>query len=1451
MPLVVKDRVRETTTTTGTGTITLAGAVAGFQSFSAIGDANTTYYTINLPGANEWEVGLGTYTASGTTLSRDTILASSNSGSAVNFSAGTKDVFCTYPAGRSVYYDTSTNVTLNALTLSGGTANGVLYLDGSKVATTGSALTYNANGLGIGVAAASRLLDIQNDQNAPSQARIRNDNNGTASQSSWSVSYGDFAQYLSMAQYSPSFTTSGLRIASSAGLFTAGNSNGLRIYTIDAAPVIFGVSDSEKMRLGSAVGGVGALGIGYSTLTSVGDSGLAVLGNVGIGTNAPTQKLTVNSGSATTTAQFTSTGSSVFLGLTNSGASAFIGADSAGSFIVQTPGSSYSTKLTVDISGNLLIGTSTNTNSSTIVANGTISETVSSTQYLVASQFDVGTNPNQIPLNQYLGDMAFQSSAGVSIGMLSVSGNATFSNGNLLVGTTSDISGNGAYGVFGNSSAAGANRWAAYFGANSASSNPAPNFGLAIGWNKSGGGGEANIVYGISLGGAPGLAFSSSDGTTVTERARIDSSGNLMLGGTSTTQLDGVFGQIIGSSAKTTAGIALETSAGAYMMYTDSSDALIFWDSGSNVERARITNGGGFVTKPAAGSESVFNEDGVDADFRVESDTSTHMFFVDASDNSVNINTSTTLGGKLNVNGAIVTDSNHKVHYPLPSFLFGAGGVTDEYWVVARRYVGGLAAASGLSGQIIGSRGSSGTGNIISIQNVNLLSAYNVNSLVGLDSLGNEANFVAVDIISISGVEYYALRARPSGGDCDNGLFFHGFMVNNTGDTNVFSRVRASTAGVSVVTTNVGILNSWFSGDTYLEANRAGFNRILINGTETAINESGADYDFRVESDANTHALFVDAGNSYVGINQSAPRVALDFIGLGFYQNPPSANYTLKRSVTEVNQGSTATTTYQLIARIDFGVSWSPGTFPVITLSRTYRDGVTNYVRYALTAEDNLQIIDNFNGSDVLRIKGPVTYNSNTGVYELWVVSPAYSAFSIAFEGYWFSDTIPSSPNGQSVEVLTPVASAATTTTSAPAGLTQAAYFYQSISPASEFVLNEYGADLDFRVESDTSTHMFFVDAGANLVNINDANNFNAARLFVNGNINAGYSDTIAMRYNVSGQGNSYYKGMSGTNPSGSTARGLHIFNFDQDSDQGINFWSGVPGGTVYPIAYFGPGATGAVVFNDDGLDRDFRVESDTSTHMFFVDAGSNAVGINSSNPVSSSLTVEHIDSPLLVLRNTGNSDTYVGVNGLGAGLDSFYIAQYAGIAANEYDFRIVGGTREFTFARGGVVNEGGADSDFRVESDTNTHMLFVDAGANAVLINQTSNTNGGALSVNGTFSVCDSATGLQSSMSKIGTKQTSSISTSATTIFTDVTQGMSSASAGQFLIFGDDNSGNGFMDVVAARSSGTVAVVSSSTLRGSPAARTYTMSTAALQLAMASGTYSTMVRCETLGFPF
>jgi len=110
MALVTANRVKETTTVT-TGTATLLGAATGFQSFAVIGNSNTTYYCIAGQGTSEWEVGIGTYTLSGTTLARTTILANSSATqpTELTFSAGTKDVFVTYPSSKGVYLDASGN----------------------------------------------------------------------------------------------------------------------------------------------------------------------------------------------------------------------------------------------------------------------------------------------------------------------------------------------------------------------------------------------------------------------------------------------------------------------------------------------------------------------------------------------------------------------------------------------------------------------------------------------------------------------------------------------------------------------------------------------------------------------------------------------------------------------------------------------------------------------------------------------------------------------------------------------------------------------------------------------------------------------------------------------------------------------------------------------------------------------------------------------------------------------------------------------------------------------------------------------------------------------------------------------------------------------------------------------------------------------------------------------
>jgi len=126
MALVIANRVKETTTTAGTGAVTLLGASTGFQSFAAIGNANTTYYTIASQTGNEWEVGIGTYSTSGTTLARTTVLSNSSGTqpSALSFAAGTKDVFVTYP---SEYAVAATNV---------GTSGQLLTSNGTGVAPT-------------------------------------------------------------------------------------------------------------------------------------------------------------------------------------------------------------------------------------------------------------------------------------------------------------------------------------------------------------------------------------------------------------------------------------------------------------------------------------------------------------------------------------------------------------------------------------------------------------------------------------------------------------------------------------------------------------------------------------------------------------------------------------------------------------------------------------------------------------------------------------------------------------------------------------------------------------------------------------------------------------------------------------------------------------------------------------------------------------------------------------------------------------------------------------------------------------------------------------------------------------------------------------------------------------------------------------------------------------------
>lgn len=165
MALVLKDRVKETTTTVGTGSFALAGAVTGYDSFGQIGNGNTTYYAVYLDGGSEWEVGIGTYTAP-STLSRDTILASSAAGAKVTFSAGQKTIWCDYPAGKAVYTDATGSISQPIVNISGitgaiSTVDTITFDTGYTTTLTTGQLGWDGNNtLGIGMSGGNIVQEI-------------------------------------------------------------------------------------------------------------------------------------------------------------------------------------------------------------------------------------------------------------------------------------------------------------------------------------------------------------------------------------------------------------------------------------------------------------------------------------------------------------------------------------------------------------------------------------------------------------------------------------------------------------------------------------------------------------------------------------------------------------------------------------------------------------------------------------------------------------------------------------------------------------------------------------------------------------------------------------------------------------------------------------------------------------------------------------------------------------------------------------------------------------------------------------------------------------------------------------------------------------------------------------------------------------------------------------------
>ena len=286
MALVLKDRVRESTNTAGTGTLTLGGAVGGFQGFSVIGDGNTTYYAIVDVTTGAWEVGVGSYTLSGQTLSRDTVLESSSGGTLVNFTSNIKDVFCTYPAEQSVTLNdvqTLTNKTINltnntlvatsaqlaaALTDETGTGSVVFSaspaLTGTPTAPTAAAGTNTTQ-----IASTAHVFAERANTATLTNKTISGSNNtlsniGNASLTNSSITFGSTAQALGS-------TVSAL--------------NGVSIGDTTASTGAF----TNLAYTGTLTGGTGVINIGSGQLVK------DAAGNLGLGVT-PEHRLDVEGG---------------------------------------------------------------------------------------------------------------------------------------------------------------------------------------------------------------------------------------------------------------------------------------------------------------------------------------------------------------------------------------------------------------------------------------------------------------------------------------------------------------------------------------------------------------------------------------------------------------------------------------------------------------------------------------------------------------------------------------------------------------------------------------------------------------------------------------------------------------------------------------------------------------------------------------------------------------------------------------------------------------------------------------------------------------------------------------------------------------------------------------------------------------------------------------------------
>jgi hypothetical protein len=936
------------------------------------------------------------------------------------------------------------------------------------------------------------------------------------------------------------------------------------------------------------------------------------------------------------------------------------------------------------------------------------------------------------------------------------------------------------------------------------------------------------------------------DGNTLSS---TDTNGNVVIApnGTGDVQLDADTVRVGDSGA---AAVLTSNGAGALTVTTGgAADLTLSTNSGTDSGTVVIANGAnGNITLTPNGTGDVI----VSADRTQFGDSNTDTTLTTNGTGSLNLTTnngtnSGTIQIAQGVNGNITLTPNGTGSVSVPKLVVSTATATRIPYVST----GGLIVDSAnltFNGTDLTVSGAVNAGSI----NATTLDLTNLE----VTNIKAKDGTASITLADSTGVASFTANPVMSGGTANGVAYLNGSKVLTTGSaltyngTNTLSVISASGSAsltISAPITATGTLSNqitfqdtgtdkWALGgssigldapnsfglynyalsSTALYIDSATNNWTIPTGTVTiagaftanggaVFNENSGDYDFRVESNDNTHMLFVDAGNNRVGINNSSPVNALSVTGQVDWSS--YRKYSINRATTGNNFLSVVwagSKTFKGVVRI--GVTYPFAT----TAGRSFIEFLVDADTAAGGGSATLmRQFSNFD--DASNYSAGVNYDSTTGTLTAWYKNVPTVEQDATVEVFVTSGSLPDSTpswstsaipgtaltpqfisNSGNVAVGTASPGAKLHSVQATGGAdsfwtentatnnvvrfraasTYDNYldFYSGASSgaliirgagterlrlgASEAVFNDPGNDYDFRVESDTNAYALFVDAGNSRVGINQS--APETQLHIGNTSTTASNMTLAGEYQSSGYTN--YNAFNFQHGSFVRAR-ISSTQYQPSSDSfaiNLEIVNGSLSGYNNYLKVNGTSSDngGSVIINEGGLaEIDFRVESDSNTHMLFVDAGNNCVGIASSAPGGAgNLVVNNTDNTRYAVYMSGVTGNVGGVIGAQATIrDTTAAAGVAGFgglgftsspgtdyvigkrwntSSSAFVIREGGNTQDYLTITAGqeiVINDTSNDIDFRVESDSNTNALFVDAGLSTVCVNgagATSNTD-------------------------------------------------------------------------------------------------------------------------------